>query len=604
MSVTMIRNQEHNGIELYFSEKPSQEILQQLKQDHHFRWSSKKKMWFAKETAERLAFAKQLAGEDSLVTDSKYVYRMHSNPRSTGDHNRYFIQVYEKQDDQLFPGRIPFIGTEEECGKNLQKLTKGSINSQQLYEQWQKKAAKEQSTPAAGHTQEKPPNTFAAYYDEIGSAKILSDSDHNLLTYVSAFFQEDNFSYRRTYGDDSITIQELNHAGQTGQTCRRWCLYPDTYGASLSCILHNDNDIRTCGQLFQALHDGKELTGVRISQYDDKAIEVFSPFVEYKPLKSIPNKWTKRNFTQALVSGQIYQGQIDQRLTDDYAMDAAYNFSEGCPINIPVAAMKSVEGWSSGSSVRQAGEPKGDVVQLSFYDYSTSKTFWFDLNCNIQEAKRRTEDRAAGLKQYNKMMENSCIQVDPQQLDPDKIYQVTTLSMNGNTGRYGTDTKAYQGYNLIGRLDPEESCLPDQLLDVQEMEIEPDALYSVADFFRRREHAEDDPRIINCGNYRQIVTGKALLELTGEQVYFPAIHKATGEFATYESALETLSSMASGKSFFMFSKNENYNQSVERLVSEYSRASTRSLDDMIKGASQRASAAPASEKAVPDRASR
>ena len=43
----LVLNNEHNGIELYFEEKPSKNIIDMLKANK-FRWHSIKKCWFAK----------------------------------------------------------------------------------------------------------------------------------------------------------------------------------------------------------------------------------------------------------------------------------------------------------------------------------------------------------------------------------------------------------------------------------------------------------------------------------------------------------------------------------------------------------------------------
>lgn len=51
-----------NGIEISFDRKPSAETLKSLK-GAGFRWHAKKKIWYAKQTAERLSLAHELAGE-------------------------------------------------------------------------------------------------------------------------------------------------------------------------------------------------------------------------------------------------------------------------------------------------------------------------------------------------------------------------------------------------------------------------------------------------------------------------------------------------------------------------------------------------------------
>lgn len=59
---TLTINQELNGIEIGFSEKPVAEILTSLK-ENGFRWHRQKKIWYAKKTPERLELAKEIANE-------------------------------------------------------------------------------------------------------------------------------------------------------------------------------------------------------------------------------------------------------------------------------------------------------------------------------------------------------------------------------------------------------------------------------------------------------------------------------------------------------------------------------------------------------------
>ncbi|MGG2091268.1 hypothetical protein AB1283_00695 [Bacillus sp. S13(2024)] len=54
-------NEEKQGIEVSFTSKPSEEVREQLKMNG-FRWSRYQKVWFAKQTSERLAFVQLLTG--------------------------------------------------------------------------------------------------------------------------------------------------------------------------------------------------------------------------------------------------------------------------------------------------------------------------------------------------------------------------------------------------------------------------------------------------------------------------------------------------------------------------------------------------------------
>ena len=58
---TLSINNELNGIELVFETKPAQAILTTIK-DAGFRWHNLKKLWYAKQTPERMALAQKLSG--------------------------------------------------------------------------------------------------------------------------------------------------------------------------------------------------------------------------------------------------------------------------------------------------------------------------------------------------------------------------------------------------------------------------------------------------------------------------------------------------------------------------------------------------------------
>ena len=57
-------NQEKNGIEIRFENKPESSVIEALKA-HDFRWSSKQHMWYAKQDSSRLSFAASLGDVSS-----------------------------------------------------------------------------------------------------------------------------------------------------------------------------------------------------------------------------------------------------------------------------------------------------------------------------------------------------------------------------------------------------------------------------------------------------------------------------------------------------------------------------------------------------------
>jgi hypothetical protein len=60
MTITVQENTERKGIEIIFTQKPAEDIRDEMKQ-LGFRWHRAKKLWYAKETSERRTFAEGLA---------------------------------------------------------------------------------------------------------------------------------------------------------------------------------------------------------------------------------------------------------------------------------------------------------------------------------------------------------------------------------------------------------------------------------------------------------------------------------------------------------------------------------------------------------------
>lgn len=501
--VNMAINQDYNGIELKFSEKPSPDVLAQVKQQG-FRWHPSKKLWFAKQTEKRADFAKKLCG------------------------------------------------VEHGAGKETL-------------------SPKAEESPLK-HTL---PNTFGAHYEQIGDAAILKSAEVSLEAYTEAFCEKDQLYFRRTYGSDSMTICDLSNAQKVGKECTSWTIYGEWNDSTPLLSKLSREGISQISQLAEACQSGKMFDGVSISERSSKGLDVFSPFVEVKPLDKVPAKWTKRQFTQALMSGQLFRGEVSYHYTDDYAMDAANNFSTGRGFDMAHFAKREVGDWGSCTNCYGEQEPdKNGFYRVHYSEHlNSSKTLWFDLNCNIAEGKARAIAREQARKDYNLMMKESCIHIDPSELSTKKIYEVEYLDMDQNTGIYHTVHEALQGECLQDRLDP--SCCLMDVLSVREMEIQPDLLYSIANFHNRLPTNDTkDDRIIPVGNWEHIVTGKALLELTAEGRYLPDIHVARGEIGpTYDIALDNLEKLANGtRRYMMGGDRTDYGAAILQLQDEYQRA--------------------------------
>jgi len=70
ITATYKLNEEKNGIEIYFTEKPSQEVIGTLKANK-FRWSKYKKCWYAKQSDNTIQLAKQLTNSQQDETPSE-----------------------------------------------------------------------------------------------------------------------------------------------------------------------------------------------------------------------------------------------------------------------------------------------------------------------------------------------------------------------------------------------------------------------------------------------------------------------------------------------------------------------------------------------------
>jgi hypothetical protein len=64
-NVTMRLNDEKEGVELKFDEKPSEEIIASLR-IAGFRWSRPKRLWYAKQSKSTITFAKKLCGSEDI----------------------------------------------------------------------------------------------------------------------------------------------------------------------------------------------------------------------------------------------------------------------------------------------------------------------------------------------------------------------------------------------------------------------------------------------------------------------------------------------------------------------------------------------------------
>lgn len=103
LNVDIALNEEKNGIELRFDGKPEAEVIEALK-SNGFRWSGKQKMWFAKQTDERIQFVNSLNGGEVISSMAKnkakkQVYDLWDITRTDGIPNNFELyKIYDTKE--------------------------------------------------------------------------------------------------------------------------------------------------------------------------------------------------------------------------------------------------------------------------------------------------------------------------------------------------------------------------------------------------------------------------------------------------------------------------------------------------------------------------
>lgn len=417
--------------------------------------------------------------------------------------------------------------------------------------------------------------TFAAHYDAIGDAVILSDGDIDLLTHMEAYCEREQLRYKRTCGGDSITLTDISNAQKAGKICDQWGVGTGWNESGLIGKL-SAYGIHTISQLADFCRSGIEKPGINVYHYEIKGMDQFSPFVEVTPLKAVPEKWTKRSFAQALLSGQLYRGEISYHYTDDYGMDSALGFGSGRALNMPEFAKDAIGDW--GSSTHCVTEKDGlaqpgtAVVRYS-ENIGSSKKFWFDVNCDIQQGKQRSEARELARTNYNQMLLTSCIHIDPEDIDPGKIYLANILEQDQNSKIYCSKTRSIQGYHLRDLLEDDPTTF--HALSMAEYEIKNEKFYSLSSLYDTlsRITASDD-RVIPVGNHEYLASGKAVLEMTAEGLFLPKVEMPQENIGSdFESVRSTLLRMAAGRGRYMITgASIDYQKALNKLDKEYQRA--------------------------------
>lgn len=220
---------------------------------------------------------------------------------------------------------------------------------------------------------------------------------------------------------------------KSGKDCVRTTFVANKNYQSYGALYRDltEQGIETLEDLLDATH----LVGFSRSDSTQKGVHTFSPFVEVKPIKE-PTKWKTSHLAKAILSGQVFHGIIEGRYSDDYARDAEQNFGKGAPVDLPGVARELIEDSSRGIHI-SVSESKNGLTELSMATYSFDyKRFSFDVNCNHALKQERLEIREQELEQTNRAQEQRAFSIQPEDINPDEIYQVTYLEKDRNTQGY------------------------------------------------------------------------------------------------------------------------------------------------------------------------
>lgn len=411
---------------------------------------------------------------------------------------------------------------------------------------------------------------LADFYDKVGTGEIYRDSTVEGALWSPAWGQcyYEDLNARISVKLDSAQVIELDNAMKRGKTCKVYSIY--TGGQDMRLYLANECGVRSPKDLYDLVRSGKELPGSgRLSVREDKGVEVFSPFVSVKPLKGLPEKWKKADLVRAIMCGQVYSGTWKERLTDDYAYDAARGFLNGLKVDLPEQAEDLVEGCDGPCINTKSVDAKG--IATVYYSYANeTKTFLFDVNCDLAQSMERQKAADRAVLEHNDKIKASIVKVSEKDIDDGKVYVVDRVVENDNTGVLGVAPEILQGFVLKELLDFGGTV--GGITGVKEAELVPGRLYEVADFFQRRDYAEPDERIVDMGNWKQLASGKAVAELTREGVLLKMSIGGYERPHSFVQAKRVCEQHLEGKRFWGPGVCEvDYAQSLEKLENEEAR---------------------------------
>lgn len=203
----------------------------------------------------------------------------------------------------------------------------------------------------------------------------ICDSLDNLSllnNYHDSFVKDANIKIRLY--DNCMYITDLANALKVGKTCRQYVvMMEDTNCNDFSVQFLNWLDDWGFSEFIESLfNDFTKFRGIAVTVRDLKAVNVFSPFVQIKPIK-LPEKWTLPHVWKAILAGQIKKDVCDGRYTDDYANDAACNYERG-ELDLIHLARKLIES-PSGWWVRTQKEAEGLALSVNCHHFDNNTLY-------------------------------------------------------------------------------------------------------------------------------------------------------------------------------------------------------------------------------------
>lgn len=173
-------------------------------------------------------------------------------------------------------------------------------------------------------------------------------------------YDRDNLLRLEIYGNDSLYITELKSAGHRRTTCTQWAVrlvrYTDSY--SIFNLLTQKPLAEWVTEWGNMPFERNKSFAISIDDrhfdvYKDEknALRVYSPFnlfEIYRPLKTLPKKWTIPLALRAIINKQYTELRCTGHYTDDYAYDDAVNYRIGGiqdNIFFAVNIIESPSGW-------------------------------------------------------------------------------------------------------------------------------------------------------------------------------------------------------------------------------------------------------------------